>query len=393
MFTLRQYLLTLSDPDGLTRTLGRIEVCRDERGRPLFSAGNSAAVFRIRHEGRLRALRCYLRPVRHLREIYGERLLERELYLHTSPCTGEWVDVVLCDWIEGETLHEAVCQAATAADRTRLEALSEAFDRLAARLVADNAAHGDLKPENIVVAPDGTLHPIDLDATFLPQFAGELSPELGTAAFQHPARTAADFDASLDDFPAALIATALHALRLDPAFYTRHRLADGLLFSPRNIMHDEALNEALALFERTGRASWYRIARLLRSPVLRLFRLPELFACTVREQALPKAATVNPAPTDVTAQPPEAFVRDGLWGYRSGERTVIPPLYDCAFDFSEGLAAVQLGRTWHFIDTQGRTRLSCPGCEAVKPFRRGRAQLFRNGRRTQIDPAGREFEY
>lgn len=383
LFTLRQYLLTLSDPDGLTRTLGRIEVCRDATGRPLFSAGNSAAVFRIRHRGRLCALRCYFRPARHLRAIYGDRLLERELYLYTSPFEGTWTDVVLGDWIEGDTLHEAIERAALGGDRTRLRALSEAFDRMAARMVADEEAHGDLKPENIVVSTDGTLHPIDLDAAYLPQFAGEQSPELGTAAFQHPARTAADFDASLDDFPAALISTALHALQLDPSFYTRYDHTDGLLFRPRAILTDQALEEALALFERTGRAVWYRIARQLYSPVLRLHDLPELLACAVREQSV-----ATPA-----AAAPELFVRDGLWGYRCEGRTVVEPLYDCGFDFSEGLAAVRLGSTWHFIDTCGRTRLSFPGCEAVKPFRNGRARLVRDGHCTLIDPEGREFEY
>ena len=84
MHTLRQYLFTLSDLRGLARTLGEAEVCRDAAGRPEYAVGNSAAVFRIRHAGRIRSLRCFLRPMRHLREIYGERLLERELFLYDS---------------------------------------------------------------------------------------------------------------------------------------------------------------------------------------------------------------------------------------------------------------------------------------------------------------------
>ena len=131
MFTLRQYLLALLDSRGLTRTLGEIDVCRDEQGRPCFSAGNSAAVFRIRLGGRIRSLRCYLRPMRHLKEIYGQRLLEKELYLHTSPETGVWVDTVLGDWIEGSTLHETVAQAAALRDRESLQILVRLFDRLA----------------------------------------------------------------------------------------------------------------------------------------------------------------------------------------------------------------------------------------------------------------------
>lgn len=259
MFTLRQYLTTLADTHGLTKTLGGMEVCRDSRGRMCYTVGNSAIVFRVRHEGRIRSLRCYMHPPRHLAEIYGERLLPQELYLYDSPRSGVWVDVVLGDWIEGTTLHEAVAEAAAAEDTARLRQLAAAFDRMAAGLTSDDWAHGDLKPENIVVDPSGRLHLIDLDAMYLPAFAGEASPELGTAAFQHPARTIRDFNASLDDYPAALISTALHALALDPALYVRYPDADGLLFSPQQIRTDEALREAIALFEGEGLAVQYRI--------------------------------------------------------------------------------------------------------------------------------------
>ena len=382
MFTLRQYLLTLSDSRGLTRTLGEIEPCRDERGRLCYSVGNSAVVFRIRRDGRIRSLRCYLRTMRHLREIYGDKLLEKELFLYTSSETGVWVDVILGDWIEGVTLREAAIGAALARDTAKLRSLAESFDALAAGMVADDCAHGDLKPANIIVGRDRKLHPIDFDATFLPAFAGEASPELGTAAYQHPARTAADFNERLDDYPAALISTALHALAEEPTLWDRYGSADGLLFSPRKIPGDPAYREALALFEHRGRAVQYGVAQLLCAPSLRLFGLAELLGEAVRQ-----AGVQEPATDEST---PELFVENGRWGYRTPQRTVVPPLYDSGFDFTEGLAAVLLGGTWHYIDATGRTCLSFPGCEAVKPFRNGRAQVVRNGCRISIDRAGNE---
>lgn len=463
MFTLRQYLTTLADTHGLTRTLGEIEVCRDGKGRICYSAGNSAVVFRIRCEGRVRSLRCYMHHPRHLAEIYGEKLLPQELFIYTSPAGGVWVDVVLSDWIEGVTLHEAVAAAAETGDTARLRRFAAAFDRMAAALTADDWAHGDLKPENIVADNRGRLHLIDFDAMFLPAFAGRHSQELGTAAFQHPARTVRDFDASLDDYPAALISTALHALALDPTLYARYSEADGLLFTPQKIGTDAALCEVLALFERRGLAAQYRIARLLRSPSLRLPGLPQLLALAAEttetdERTGPEetknavntattgttgsgetAGSTGPkramgaeetaggnsgsadgptgAPADGSAEAPagdsaesttgaptedptdgavaeaaELFVENGLWGYRTPEQVVVPPLYDCGFDFTEGLAAVRLGATWHYIDGAGRTRISCPGCEAVKPFRNGRAPVVRGGRRLEIDREGREFD-
>lgn len=418
MFTLRQYLMTLDDPCGLTRTLGELDVCRDETGRPEFHVGNSAAVFRIRREGRIRTLRCYLRPQRHLREIYGDRLLERELYLYTSPESGVWVDVVLGEWIEGMNLHEAIAEAAVLRDTERLARLAAAFDRLAAGMVADDRAHGDLKPENILVDAAGHLHPIDLDAMYLPQFAGETSPELGTAAYQHPARTPADFNERLDDYPAALISTALHALAVDPTLWDRYGNPDMLLYDPRKIAADAALQETFCLFERAGMAGPYRIAQLLQAPGLQLFGLSELLAEAAREAvegqkrqvgglaekkgssgeqaggpAEEKESVGKQADEGSGTEVPELFAENGRWGYRTARRVVVPPLYDSGFDFSEGLAAVLLGRTWHFIDPEGRVRISCPGCRWVKPFRNGRAQAERDGRRFEIDPAGREFDF
>lgn len=74
----------------------------------------------------------------------------------------------------------------------------------------------------------------------------------------------------------------------------------------------------------------------------------------------------------------------GRWGFRSGGRFVIPPVWDNGFDFSEGLAAVEIAGRWHFIDTAGRVVLNCPPCDAVKPFRNGTAELRSGLRREKI---------
>ena len=388
MFSLRQYLLALEDLASLSRTLGEWQVCRREDGRVWFAAGNTAIVFRIRQGGRTCALRCFRRRMHRLRAIYGDRLRERELFLFAGSGGGEWVDAVLDEWIEGETLRRQIDTAAAARDTQRLTQLALAFGRLAAAWVADDWAHGDLKPENIVVDAGGALHLIDFDTLFLPAFAGERSPELGTAAYQHPRRTADDFHAALDDYPAALIATALHALRLRPELLDRWGGRDGLLFDPSQIAADEALREVLALFRERGDAARYRLAEQLLAPTLHLPRLPMLLEAACGEVERETA----PAPSVPAGEWPELFVENGRWGYRTAIKTVVPPLYDSGFDFTEGLAAVELAGTWHYIDPTGRTVIHCPGCEAVKPFRDGAATVLRDGVRGRIDRTGRNLE-
>ena len=124
-------------------------------------------------------------------------------------------------------------------------------------------------------------------------------------------------------------------------------------------------------FARRGDAVGYRTAQLLRSPVAKLPQAASLFAWRLRP----------PRPAD---DPPELAVDAGRWGFRSGGRFVIPPVWDNGFDFSEGLAAVEIAGRWHFIDTAGRVVLNCPPCDAVKPFRNGTAELRSGLRREKI---------
>ena len=109
------------------------------------------------------------------------------------------------------------------------------------------------------------------------------------------------------------------------------------LLSPREIVRHgcAAHAECLALFEKAGDAVRYRIARVLKSP---LMRLPNL-------KPLVRYAVCGP---ETPADRGELFVRDGLWGFKIGERESIPPIYDAGFDFSEGLAAVRTGRLLAF---------------------------------------------
>lgn len=236
------------------------------------------------------------------------------------------------------------------------------------------------------------LRLVDFDASYLPALAGEPSPELGTAAYQHPARTVRDYDRHLDDFPAALLSTALHALALDPGLYGRTPLTDGLLFVPKEVVDGSSAvwRECLELFSRAGDAVHRRIALLLRSPVLRLAGLEELMDFAVRlAGTLPDGDRASDLTAAYAAAPPELFVRDGWWGFRDGVRIVIPPVYDAGFDFTEGLAAVLTGRRWAFVDTAGREALCMEGFDAVKPFRNGCAVAERNGCRYAVDRRGR----
>ncbi len=369
----------MSDTYGLTRSIGVIDICTKPNGDSWFIVGNNSIIFRIRHQGRDKMLKCYTRDKQNLRRIYGEKCLREELYIHSDYRHGEWVDVVLDDWIEGETLHQTILNNLD--KPVVLQSLAEKFDRLALELLRKEWAHGDLKPENIMVTPEGELRLIDFDAVFRPEFEGEQSDEIGTAAYQHPARNSSYFDKSIDDYPIALISTALHALSLDPSLAERYQVDEVLLLHPRDIINHKssALDEILTLFARRGEAVAYRVARLLDSVTPRLFGL----------QRLLEYATSRPCTEEIEMpEPPELDHHNGLWGFRRGEQFVIPPIYDRGLDFREDLAAVCIGGRWHYIDRRGVVALCCPQYEAVKSFRNGEAVVVENGVRVIINREG-----
>jgi Leucine-rich repeat (LRR) protein len=141
----------------------------------------------------------------------------------------EQADVLLMEWIEGDTLGSRFAQYCTAADRTALARLAYAFDMLALWLLHNPFAHGDLKQDNILVRPDGSLVLVDYDGIFLPAFAGQTAHELGTPDYQHPQRTEQHFNADIDDFSIIVISLALYAAAENPDRHATYNEGDNLL--------------------------------------------------------------------------------------------------------------------------------------------------------------------
>ena len=297
VFSAFQYLSSLTEPYGLTRTLTDVHLCRDRNGTPIYSVGNSAVVFKAMVGGRICALRCYTRPKRNLQAIYREQLLRGELFVYTDDGNGEWCDVVVSDWVEGVTLQTAILAAL--GNSGQMKSLAERFDALACDLLAQDWAHGDVKPENIIVGADGGLYLIDFDAMYRPCFTADDCEESGTRAFQHPDR-AEVFGKEIDDYPIALISTSLHALALDSALWSDD---DALPVSPAKAVagEDATLAQIEQMFAAAGDAVRYRVARLLRSPQPRLNRLRSFRAMHNRITRRPTKSCILPSGTDCGA--------------------------------------------------------------------------------------------
>ena len=355
---------TLANINPQWRTLSDVQPHRVD-GRLRYVTGNAAVTFFVIHEGREKILKRYTRDNPHLEAIYGKSFLPEELTAFDMTGRSQSVNCLLTDRIDGVTLDTALCNAAP----DGIAALADSFDRMAVRLLASEYAHGDLKPENIIVTPDGDMRAIDWDAAFVPELAGSLAIETGTAAYQHPLRTNRMFDKHIDDYSIALISTMLHAAAVDPATAEHFRLHHEFGVSPRDIARGERdeLTRLTDLFASRGMALQYRLARMLLSPMPRLFDLERIM----------NFAAGRDDNSAIGSNEPASDEQNCLWGCRAGDRWIVPPLYDTAFEPSEGTILVSLGGYNHFLSLDGRTLRSFGLGDKAKPFRNGLASIRR----------------
>lgn len=342
MMTIANIVDALRSPYTEWRTLRGIEpeMCD---GHPCYVAGNAAVSFRVVWRGRRMMLKCYTRPHSRLAAIYGEAFRPRELVVVDMVGRRRRIDCLITPYIEGCTLDEAMVRASTAAE---YRSLAEAFDVLATKILLDERAHGDLKPENVIVGEDGAMQAIDWDAAYLPRFAGEQALETGTAAYQHPARTVEMYDKHLDDYSIAMISTLLHAAAVDPTTMEHYRLHHEPPFLPREAVAGGAplLDRIIEEFARRGMARQYRVAEMLRRPYAVCSRLHDVFRWE-------RATEVEGEPT--------LDVDWGWWGCRCDAGWIIPPLYDSGFEPEGGVALMMLGGYGHLVRVaDGQVRIS-----------------------------------
>ena len=268
--------------------------------------------------------------------------------------------------VEGETL-DAILRNTTSPDI--FQKLATAFDSMACELLASPRAHGDLKPENIIVAPDLlSMSAIDWDAAFLPQFSGEKASEIGTAAYQHPSRTIDMFDKHIDDYSIAAISTLLHAMAIEPSVADHYHSNFEPPFSPRLLCKGQTqqIDPIIDHFARRGMAQQYHIAKMLTSTSAHLFRLQEIL----------EFGAIHPG--EYNSQSDSALQADehnGLWGCRAGEEWLVAPLYESAFEPSDGTMLVELGHFKHFISLDSRILATFDRQTIVKPFRNGQTTI------------------
>jgi serine/threonine protein kinase len=254
-----EYVRAMQDPAGNLDQLAHLVPVLDDHGEPMRSSGAFAVVFKMKDEstGKEYALKCFTEDQEGRAEAYRQiadelesvdstyvtsaKYLEKELFVGSN-CDDDEFPVLLMDWIEGETMDRYIAE--NLYDNYAMSMLCYRFCKMAAWLRSQPFAHGDIKPDNIMIRPDGSLTLIDYDGMFVPSMKGQTSPTIGTKDFSHPLRTKDDFDETIDDFALATIALSLKAISLSPSLFDEYGSTDRLLFSAddyRDLSQSKAL--------------------------------------------------------------------------------------------------------------------------------------------------------
>ncbi len=241
-----EYLAAIRDAHDNLDKLSHLVPVLDNYGEPYRSSGAFAVVFKMKDEqtGKCYALKCFTEEQEGRAEAYRQiaeelefvdspyitfvKYLEKELFVDSN-CEDNEFPVLLMDWIEGETMETYIADHYM--DNYAMSMLCYRFCKMAAWLRSQPFAHGDIKPDNIMVRPDGTLTLVDYDGMFVPAMKGQKSPTIGTKDFSHPLRTIDDFDETIDDFALASMALSLKAISLNPSLLDEYGASDRLLFS------------------------------------------------------------------------------------------------------------------------------------------------------------------
>ena len=216
-------------------------------GLPVMTSGNFAVVFKMKDEqsGKLYAVKCFTKEQEGRAESYKQiteelngistsyltplKYLENELFVDSKNSNDNEFPVLLMDWVDGKPLDKYLRQ--NLKKKKTLERFVSNFYQLAKWLITQPFAHGDLKPDNILVKNDGNLVLVDYDGMYVPTMKGQKSRELGSPDFCHPLRNENYFDEHVDDFSILSILLSLCVLFVKPSYLKKYGAEDRLLFS------------------------------------------------------------------------------------------------------------------------------------------------------------------
>ena len=360
-----EYVKAIQDAGDNLEELAHLTPVLDDHGEPYRSSGAFAVVFKMQDKssGKYYALKCFTEEQQGRAEAYRQiadeldlldspyitsvKYMEKELFVD-SQCEEDEFPILLMDWVDGETMETYI--AANYHNQSAMSMLCYRFGKMAAWLRSQSFAHGDVKPDNIIIRPDGSLTLVDYDGMFVSSMKGSKSPTIGTKDFCHPLRTMDDFDETIDDFSLASIALSLKAISMKSTLLDIYGASDRLLFSENDYRNPSNSKVISALQELMCDKDFCTLYSLF---MLTLAR-KELSACSFRLFIGEKPNIIPVMNEDLSTTPTEEELKEAFideWGAKyskDGRKLLkVPKELSGAYPVKEGTRIICNGAFWH----------------------------------------------
>lgn len=337
-------------------TLKGVDVVKSADGSLFCMAGGESVIFKVLMDGSAFALKCYATTKQDLKERYEQlaiwsrtsdvipsmTYLEDELFIIDNYGVQKSIDVLLYRWVEGVTLLEAIERSVEFYDSANLLKLCRNFTLLARQLVALPVAHGDLKPQNILVGDDGNMCLVDYDMAFWNEMP--CRERVCTQWYQHPMAESWD-----ENYAIAVIVVSLFLLSLEPQLFYQYHNGENIIIDTQKATHGGVFNKEIdallapyptykSLFEIVAAPS--PVNRDIVPLLANLFGAKSPSCRVVDEQGILRRIVCP----------------DGLYGFvDSDENLVVGCSYGDATPFDSGVAGVCLNGSWYLLDGTGRS--------------------------------------
>jgi hypothetical protein len=229
-------------------------------GLPKPYSGGFTITYKLSNNKSGWAVRCFHRDIQDLQRRYqaigdffrktpSKYFVEAKYLAEGIKVNGKGYPIIKMLWLDGEPLNIYLTKNYN--QRKKVDEILSDFINLIDELDRLGIAHGDLQHGNIIIKND-KLFLIDYDGMYFPELASLQTNEIGHINYQHPQRSASDFNPRIDRFSSIVIYIGLKAISLKPNLWKKYDNGENILFRSQDfsdLQHSELIQDLSAIQE------------------------------------------------------------------------------------------------------------------------------------------------
>ncbi|MCL1933860.1 MAG: hypothetical protein FWF53_08655 [Candidatus Azobacteroides sp.] len=216
-------------------------------GLPKPYSGGFTITYKLSNNQAIWAVKCFHRDIQDLQRRYqsignffsknpSSYFVDARYLAEGIKINEKGYPIIKMRWIEGDPLNIYLSKSYNR--KNNVEKLLADFVQLINELEKFGIAHGDLQHGNIIVKND-KLHLIDYDGMYLPELASLQTNEIGHPNYQHPKRSASQYNKDIDRFSEVVIYLGLKAISINPNLWQKYDNSENILFKNQDFINPQ----------------------------------------------------------------------------------------------------------------------------------------------------------